>query len=141
MMEWMPYQQSVAEFRSHVRTFADVFPNVLIAFGPAKRGVYMLGSGAPVAIDPTAVRAILSRDGVLDDLVATDDAPVTSFDEWADVIDHLGWIDDGAVRAFGDGAPLILDDRPVTEYFLLRRAVGPSSPVMNEPNLRAATPR
>ncbi len=140
MMEWMPYGQSVDEFRSHVRTFADVFPNVLIAFGPTKRGVYMLGSADPIAIDPSAVRGVLNRSGVLADLVATEDSPVTALDDWARIVDGLGWIEGDRVRAFGAGAPPIVDDRPVTEYFLLRRLLGPSSPPMNEDNLRKATP-
>ncbi len=33
MMEWMPYGQSVDEFRSHVQTFADVFPNAPMVEG------------------------------------------------------------------------------------------------------------
>jgi spermidine synthase len=140
MMEWMPYGQSVDEFRSHVRTFADVFPHVVIGFGPTRRGVYMLGSAEPLSVDGDAVREVLGRDGVLDDLVDTVDAPVTGFDEWAAIVEQLVWIEGDAVDAFAGDAPLILDDRPGTEYFLLRRLFGPSSPPMTEPNLRAATP-
>jgi spermidine synthase len=140
MMEWMPYGQSVDEFRSHVRTFADVFPHVLIAFGPTRRGVYMLGSALPLSVERDAVRAVLGRDGVLEDLVDTGDAPVSGFDEWATIVDGLTWITGEQVAAFAGAAPLILDDRPVTEYFLLRRLFGPPSPPMTEPNLRAATP-
>ena len=82
MMEWMPYGQSVDEFRSHVRTFGDVFAHVLIAFGPTQRGVYMLGSAEPLAIEQDAVRGVLARGGVLEDLVDTPDAPVTDLDAW-----------------------------------------------------------
>ncbi|HZM73600.1 MAG TPA: fused MFS/spermidine synthase [Candidatus Polarisedimenticolia bacterium] len=140
MMEWMPYGQSVDEFRSHVRTFAGVFPNVLIAFGPTGQGVYMLGSTAAVEIDPANVRAILERPGVLDDLIATPDNPATSLDAWADIIGGLSWLSGSQVAAFADDAPAITDDRPVTEYFLLRRLFRAGSPPMNEKNLRAATP-
>jgi spermidine synthase len=140
MMEWMPYGQSVDEFRSHVRTFADVFPHVLVAFGPTQRGVYMLGSEEPLAIDPENVRSVLARPGVLADLVDTPDAPVTTAEEWQAIIEDLGWIEGVQVAAFADEAPHILDDRPVTEYFLLRRLLGPRSPRMSESNLRAATP-
>jgi spermidine synthase len=140
MMEWMPYGQSVDDFRSHVRTFADVFPHVVIGFGPTRRGVYMLGSAEPLPVDAEAVREVLGRDGVLDDLVDTVDAPVTRFDEWAAIVEGLVWIEGDAVDAFAGDAPLILDDRPGTEYFLLRRLFGPLSPPMTEPNLRATTP-
>jgi spermidine synthase len=140
MMEWIPYALSVDEFRSHVRTFADVFPNLLLGFGPGHFGVFMLGSDTPIAIEPDRVRDVLSRHGVLDDLVDTYDAPATTFDEWAKVIDGIGWIDGARVAAFASGALPILDDRPVVEYFLLRRSLTPSSPRATEETLRAATP-
>jgi len=43
-------------------------------------------------------------------------------------------------RARSRQARLILDDRPGTEYFLLRRIFGPPSRSMNGRNLRAAAP-
>ncbi len=140
MMEWIPYQLSVDDFRSHVRTFADVFPNVLVAFGPGHNGVYMLGSEKTIAIEPDYAREVLRRHGVLEDLVNTVDAPATTFDKWATIIDGLGWIDGARVGAFGSRALPILDDRPVVEYFLLRRSLKPWSPRVTEEVLRAATP-
>jgi spermidine synthase len=140
MMEWLPYGQSVDEFRSHVRTFADVFPHVVIAFGPTGSGVYMLGSEAPMTIKDDAVRAVLARDGVLADLVDTVNSPVSTLDAWAGIIGGLTWIEGDAVASFAGDAPIIVDDRPATEYFLLRRLFGPGSPPMTEANLRAAAP-
>jgi spermidine synthase len=140
MMEWMPAAQSVDEFRSHVRTFKSVFPNVLLAFSPHQQGVYMLGSAGPIALEPANVRMVLERAGVLEDLVDTPDNDLTTRDAWVAEIARLPWITGGQVDAFGAKAPLILDDRPVTEYFLLRRLFSPRSPRMTEPNLRAATP-
>ena len=140
MMEWMPASQSVDEFRSHVRTFKSVFPNVLLAFSPHQQGVYMLGSSAPISLEPANVRMVLDRAGVLDDLIDTPDNELTTSDAWAAEIARLPWMTGAQVDAFGANAPLILDDRPVTEYFLLRRLFGPPSPRMTEPNLRAATP-
>jgi spermidine synthase len=140
MMEWMPASQSVDDFRSHVRTYKSVFPYVLLAFSPHQQGVYMLGSRAPINLDPADVRAVLDRAGVLEDLIDTPDNELTTSEAWAAEIARLPWITGDQVDAFGADAPLILDDRPVTEYFLLRRQFGPRSPRMTEPNLRAATP-
>jgi spermidine synthase len=140
MMEWMPASQSVDEFRSHVRTYKSVFSNVLLAFSPHEQGVYMLGSQAPISLDPANVRDVLGRAGIMDDLVSTADNELTTIDAWATEVERLPWISGGQVDAFGKDAPLILDDRPVTEYFLLRRLLGPPSPRMTVPNLRAATP-
>jgi hypothetical protein len=140
MMEWMPYGQTVDEFRSHVRTFAEVFPEVVLAFGPTERGVFMLGSDAPISVEPANVRAVLDRPGVLDDLIDTPDNPVGTAAAWASIIERLKWIEGDQAREFGASGARILDDRPVTEYFLLRRLFGPQSPRMNERNLREATP-
>jgi spermidine synthase len=140
MMEWIPYELSVDEFRSHVRTFADVFPHVLVAFGPGHYGVFMLGSDQAIAIEPDRVREVLSRRGVLEDLGDTPDAPAATFEEWVKIINGLRWIDGARVGAFAGQASPIRDDHPVVEYFLLRRSFNPSSPRASEEALRAATP-
>lgn len=140
MMEWMPYGQSVDEFRSHVQTFANVFPNVVIAFGPRPQGVYMLGAADSISLDAQAVRSVLARPGVTEDLIATGDNLAATADDWATLIGTLPWLSGAQVAAFAGRAPLILDDQPKTEYFLLRRIFGPSSPRMKERTLLAATP-
>jgi spermidine synthase len=139
MMEWMPGGQSVDEFRAHVRTFASVYPNVLLAFGPATNGVYMLGSAGPTTLESTSISTVLSRTGVVRDLDEAADAPVTSHEAWQSLIPTLAWIEGSDVARFGGSGPLITDDRPLTEYFLLRRALGPKSPPANGPNLLSAT--
>jgi spermidine synthase len=140
MMEWIPSLQTVDEFRSHVQTFADVFSHVLIAFSPAHVGVYMLGSNSPVALTEPAVRSVLERPGVLADIDGALDAPVSSEDDWVGLLGHLPWIDGPKVRAFAGAAPMIVDDHPLTEYFLLRRLLGTPSPRMSQASLQAATP-
>lgn len=139
MMEWMPGGQSVDEFRAHVRTFASVFPNVLLAFGPATNGVYMLGSAGPTTLESASVSTVLSRTGVIRDLDETADAPVMSMQAWESLIPTLTWIGGSDVARFAGSGPLITDDRPLTEYFLLRRTVGPKSPPTTRPNLLSAT--
>jgi spermidine synthase len=130
MMEWMPYAQSVDEFRAHVRTFSAVFPEVMLAFAPTRHGIYMLGSREPITLDPAAIRDVLARHGVLEDLAASDDEPVLTLDEWAGVFELLPWVDTAGAREFGGDGALITDDRPLPEYFLLRSAFGAPSPRM-----------
>jgi spermidine synthase len=140
MMEWIPYDQTVDEFRAHVQTFRSVFPNVLIAFGPRNGGVYMLGSRGSVSVDPANVAQVLTRPEILDDLMDTTDNPIANRADWAARIDSLTWISGGQVAAFAGSAPIITDDRPFTEYFILRYLFGAPSPRMNKPDLVAATP-
>ncbi len=130
MMEWMPYGQSLDEFRAHVRTFLSVFPQVTIAFGPGGLGVYMLGSQTPFAFTPEAIRSVLSRPGVAPDLTNTPDGRGRSLQAWIAQIPQLLWISNDRVRRFAGDGPLITDDRPLTEYFLLRRLYGLTGPSM-----------
>jgi spermidine synthase len=138
MMQWLAGVGSVEEFRTQVRTFSSVFPNVMLAFGPQTGGVYMLGSPAPLSLDGDAIASVLDRPGVVADLDQADDAPVSTRDAWLALIPTLRWLNGpAAVRFAGDG-PIASDDRPYTEYFILRRAFGPRSPTATKVTLRAA---
>jgi len=137
IMMWMPAGQSIDEFRAHVRTFESVFPNVLMAFGPATHGVFILGSRGPVTMDPGAIASVLMRPGVVDDLDQAADAPVVSLGDWEALIPKQVWLSGASVSRFAGTGPLITDDRPLTEYFLLRRSFGPQSPPDTEENLKA----
>ncbi|MFI5225366.1 MAG: fused MFS/spermidine synthase [Candidatus Limnocylindrales bacterium] len=140
MMEWMPGGQSVDEFRAHVRTFESVFPNVLLVFGAATHGVYITGSRGPATLDAASIASVLTRAGVVDDLDQAADAPVSSLADWEALIPKQLWLSGPAVAGFAGTGPLITDDRPLTEYFLLRHTFGPPSPPSTEENLRAAAP-
>ncbi len=124
MMQWVPYGAPDAEFREHIRTFTAVFPNVEIVRGAGGYGVYMLGSNEPIVFDPAVARTVLERPGVLEDISSAYDSPATTVDEWLAVIEGQRWLDDTAARAYAGDGPLITDDRPRPEYFLLRRWLG-----------------
>jgi spermidine synthase len=137
MMEWMPYDQTIDEFRAHVRSFSYVFPRVMIALGPGNHGAFLFGSREPIDLDPAGVEAVLARPGVLDDLDGALDSPVRTAQQWAALIPLLVCCSGDRVAKFGGRGPLITDDRPLPEYFLLRSWVGATSPAMNRRNLRA----
>jgi spermidine synthase len=128
MMQWVPYGQSVDEFLAHVRTFRDVFPHVIVAVGPAFHGFFLLGSSEPLTFDPAAIRQILARPGVTEDLSSAFDSPWQTPEDWARIIPRLVWLDGGRVAEFAGTGPLISDDRPLPEYFLIRHLVGRQSP-------------
>jgi len=137
MMQWMPWGQSLDEFRAHVRTFAAVYPEVLTAFGPGGYGMLMLGSDTPISITHENVQAVLSRPGVLEDLSGAFDSPATTVDEWQLVIQSMVWIGGDEVDVFAGDGPLITDDRPLPEYFLFRRWLGTPSPRVGPAFLRS----
>jgi spermidine synthase len=139
-MQWVPYgQASVDEFKAFIRTFRDVFSHVIVAFGPGNNGFYMLGSDDPLAFDIAAVREVLSRPGIVDDLSSAHDSPVGTFNDWARLIPTLVWIQGDQVAAFAGNGRLITDDRPLPEYFLLRHLFGAKSPPAMPDDLRRQT--
>ena len=139
MMQWVPYGQTVDEFKAHIRTFRSVFPNVLIAFGPGGYGFLMLGSDAPLALSDEAMLEVLRRPNVLDDLSSAYDSPEHTEAGWVARIHSLLWIQGDEVARFAGDGPLITDDRPLPEYFLLRRLFGPPSPQVSRSVLRQLT--
>jgi spermidine synthase len=125
MMQWLPYGGLAADFNDHIRTFASVFPEVTLVKGAGGYGIYMLGSSRPIAFDPANIREVLGRPGVLADISSAYDSPATTIDDWMAVVARQTWQTGGeAVRQAVGSGPLITDDRPRTEYFLLRRLFG-----------------
>jgi spermidine synthase len=144
MMEWEFNGQSVDEFRSHVRTFRSVFKHVTLVFGPAvpSEGVMMLGSDEPIELTTAGIQSVLSKPGVLDDLTTAPDSPpgVTTAEQWQAQILGNVWLSDAGVDQFAAGGTLITDDRPYTEYDLLRSIFGPKSPQATRTNLLEVMP-
>jgi spermidine synthase len=120
MMQWTPWGTTEAELKEHIRTFSTVFDHVLLVQGPGRYGFYMLGSMAPIELAEADIREVLARPGVLEDISTAYDSPATTIDDWVDVINEQIWFEDDAARAYAGEGPLITDDQPRPEYFLLR---------------------
>ena len=127
MMQWIPYGQTIDEFKAHLRAFHAVFPEVTIVFGAGGYGMYVLGSDQPIAFDPDDIRAVLARPGVLEDISGAYDSPASTVDGWVAKIAELTWISGDDVTAFVGDGPEVTDDRPLSEYFLIRRIIGDGS--------------
>jgi spermidine synthase len=140
MMQWIPYGQTVDEFKAHVRTYRNVFPHVIIAFGPGSNGLFMLGSDQPITFDPAAIRQVLSRPRIVQDISSAIDSPEHDVSGWASLIPRLVWIQGDQVAAFAGAGPLVTDDHPLPEYFLLRHLFGPESPAVSKALLQSLTP-
>ena len=121
MMQWVPFGGPASDLYDSIRTFAAVFPQVTLVKGAGGFGAYMLGSSTPVTLDEANIRAILARPGVLADISSAYDSPASTVDGWVDVIARQTWASGEAVHAATGPGPLVTDDRPRPEYFLLRR--------------------
>ena len=67
---------------------------------------------------------MLERPGVLEDISSAYDSPETTLEGWAAFIPGLVRLSGADVAARAGEGPLITDDRPLPEYFLLRRLFG-----------------
>src|SRR5665811_1466263 len=140
---WEYRGQTIDELRSHVKTFRTVFKYVVLVFGPAipTSGVMMLGSDAPIDIT-SGMDSVLAKPGVVNDLSSAPDSPVgvTTAAAWHSLIVDNIWLIGDDVDKFAAGGTLITDDRPYTEYDLLRHLFGPKSPAATRENLLVAMP-
>ncbi|HXI80927.1 MAG TPA: fused MFS/spermidine synthase [Verrucomicrobiae bacterium] len=124
MMQWVPTgDATLYELKAHYRTFRSVFAHVTLVKGPGGYGVYMLGSDAPMAFDDATIAEVLNRPGILDDISSAYDSPEHTVDGWVRQIDSLRGLSDGEIDAYVGDGPLITDDRPLPEYFLIRRLI------------------
>jgi spermidine synthase len=137
MMQWVPYGQTLDEFKAHVRTFRAVFANVIVAQGPGGYGFFMFGSDQPLAFDGAAIREVLGRTGILADLSSAFDSPHLDIEGWATLIPDLIRLSGDQVAAFAGPGPLITDDHPLPEYFLLRHWLGTPSPRLSPSQVHA----
>ena len=120
MMQWTPYGTTESDLKEHIRTFASVFPHVIAVRGSGGYGFYMLGSAQPMSLDPQVGAEVLGRPGVLEDISSAYDSPQSTIDGWLAEIGRQTWLVDDAVRAYAGDGPMITDDQPRPEYFLLR---------------------
>ena len=137
MMQWVPWGQSMEDFKNHVRTFRAVFQHVIVAAGPGESGFYMLGSDAPIQLDPAAVSQVLRRPGVLEDISSAYDSPERTLAGWEALFPKLVRLSGDEVARFTGPGAFITDDRPLPEYFLLKRAFGPAYDWLKPEEIRA----
>ena len=75
----------------------------------------------PIDLTDANIREVLERPGVLDDISSAYDSPETTEDGWARLIPELITVPSDRIASTAGPGPLITDDRPIPEYFLLRR--------------------
>lgn len=137
MLMWIPYLATLDEFKTHVRTFSSVFRHVDILLSPVKNGAYLLGSDTPMSFDPAALAGLLGSQSAESDFATAPDDPRLDGAAWAQEILRDDWMHDGQVAAFVGSGPVITDDRPISEYFLLRALTAKDHADVNDQRLRS----
>ena len=91
------------------------------------------------AVAPLTV-AVLARPGVLDDVNSAPDSHKRPADEWSRIFEANTWASGDELRTIVGDGPLITDDRPLPEYFILRRLQDPGAERLTLGGLRALGP-
>jgi len=138
---WIPYTEPVSDFKDHLRTFRSAFEHVRVLFGPVGYGLYLLGSDGDLNFDDATVQNVFGSPEAQADLAGAPDFKPLDGQGWVAKVKQLEWLQDSQVDAFVGPGPLITDDRPRTEYYLLRTALMTDKADVSEGMLRALAPQ
>lgn len=137
---WFPYAATADDFKSHLRTFRAAFPHVDVVLSPYDNGAYLMGSTGPLDLDPASLASYLGSASAAADLATAPDDPNLDGAGWASLIVGQEWLKDSQVDAFVGAGPIITDDRPISEYYLLRTLFAKDHRWIDEKMLRSMTP-
>lgn len=121
MLEWLYFGVNLDELREHLHTFRSVFPHVVVLISPLHGGLYMLGSDGDINWNTDTASQILGSSKALQDIGDATDYRFIAGRSWPGVLASMRGMQDGDINRFAGDAPLIADDHPLTEYYLLRQ--------------------
>jgi spermidine synthase len=121
MLQWLYFGVDLEQLREHLRTFRSQFAHVVILISPRHGGLYMLGSDAPITWDAATAARILGSPQAAVDIGDAPDSRYLPAESWPALLDSMYWMQDGEIDRFVGAGPMITDDHPLTEYYLLHQ--------------------
>jgi spermidine synthase len=115
---YLPVQKPDRE-KLILRTFRSVFPYMAVLDSPRPAGIYIIGSQAPIAFSPAAIQAVFGSPAARADLPGAPDFPARSAAQLVSIIRGSVWLTGNQVNAYTGPGPLLTDDHPLTEYYML----------------------
>lgn len=103
-----------------IRTFRASFRYVTVIRGLRPFGMYLLGSQAPMVFRDSAIRHVFGSPAARADLASAPDFHSVRVGAWPSIIRGHVWMTDGQVNAYTGAGPLLTDDHPLSEYFLIQ---------------------
>jgi spermidine synthase len=126
LTSYIPLQRSQLE-EMLLRTFRTAFRYMTVVHAPGPYGVYIMGSQAPITFSPAGISAVFGSPAARADLSSAPDYKPTTTAQWVSDIQGDVWLTNNQVDAYTGTGPLITDDHPLTEYFMLAGStVGPT---------------
>lgn len=117
LASFIPYSGDAKLF---LRTFRASFRYVTVLHGPRPPGMYLLGSDEPMTFRTPAITQAFGSPAAQADLANAPNYPKTPVADWPKIIHQLVWLTNGQVNSFAGSGPLLTDDHPLSEYFLIR---------------------
>jgi spermidine synthase len=102
-----------------LRTFRASFRYMTVISGPIGYGMYLMGSQAPIHLSSSEIVKVFGSAAAQADLAGAPDFPRTPAKAWPAVLHKLVRFTNNQVNAYAGNGPLLTDDHPLTEYFLL----------------------
>jgi hypothetical protein len=96
----------------------------------------MIGSDSAMTFDSSELSSLLGTPVAAADFATAPDDPKLDGAAWASAIMSDDWKTDGAVDAFVGAGPMITDDHPLSEYFLIRTLTATDHSGVNDARLR-----
>jgi spermidine synthase len=115
---YIPLQQPRLE-KAILRTFRSQFRYMSVVYAPGRYGVFIMGSQAPITFTPAGIQAVFGSPAGQADLAGAPDFPAQSGAQWVSTVDKSVWLTNDQVNAYTGAGPMITDDHPLTEYFML----------------------
>jgi len=115
---YIPVQQAQME-KMLLRTFRTAFPHMTVVYAPGHVGVFIMGSQAPITISPAGIAAAVGSPVALADLASAPGQQSMTTAQWVSDIRGDVWLTDDQVNGYTGRGPLITDNHPLTEYFML----------------------
>jgi hypothetical protein len=102
-----------------LRTFRESFRYMTVVRGPRPFGMYLLGSDAPMTFSASAIDQVFGSPAAQADLANAPDYGPVPVGSWPSIISKLVWLTNDQVDAYTGPGPLLTDDHPLSEYFLI----------------------
>ncbi|MCW2934708.1 MAG: putative spermidine synthase with an N-terminal rane domain, partial [Actinomycetia bacterium] len=109
-----------------LRTFRSKFRYMSVVYSPGHGGTFILGSQAPITFSLAATQVVFGSPAAQADLAGAPDSPGYSTAQWVSLIGNSVWLSNNQVNAYTGAGPLLTDDHPLTEYFMLDGSVAPT---------------
>jgi spermidine synthase len=102
-----------------IRTFRTAFRYMMVIRGLNGFGMYMMGSQSPISLPTRQILTAFGSPAASADLRGAPDYKPQPTSAWPQIIHQQIWLRNNQVSGYTGPGPLLTDNHPLSEYFLL----------------------